>query len=464
MRSRQLIVSVILGLTGIVSGVIASPDDDRPFGVVPNPDNTVQLDPGIAVPGRSPFYPSRASTGGHAVTADSFESPELCSGCHGDIYNQWNGSMHSKAWTDPVYRAALNLMSRFSHGSIDNFCMGCHTPIGVVTGKASPAGNGMSEAAVRGVQCEVCHNISRISGIGNGAYVLTPKLHGRSLKFGPYRDAVSPIHDTAYSQLHTQSEFCSDCHDVTHPFNRLPVERTYTEWRDSTYAGEGVQCQDCHMKPARGRASPIGKDRDRVYTHYFVGGNALVTALLGSPAHAGRAEDLLKSAATVQILVPSVLSAAHSNIVQVRVTNVGAGHKLPTGFPEGREMWLDFKVFDARNTLVYRLGAIENGRTEKDTRSFKVVLGDADGNTVDVNVLEADRVLSDTRIGPRGYADAAYLFDVPKGAVGPLKLVADLNYWSFSQALLDHLLGKNAPRAHITLMTTATATVKLASR
>jgi hypothetical protein len=436
--------------------------EERPFGVVPFPDNTTHLDPGIAVPGSgNPFFPSRASTDGRALTPQDFEQPELCGGCHVDIYNQWKGSMHSNSWTDPVYRAALNRVSKASSGKADNFCMGCHTPIGVVTREASPGGKGMSEVANRGVQCDFCHNVSRTSGVGNGSYVLTPKLHGRLLKFGPFKDAVSPYHDTAYSKLHTQSEFCGDCHDVSHPFNRFPIERTYGEWHDSSYAGEGVQCQDCHMKPVPGRASAISKERERIYTHYFVGGNALVTKLLGSELHADRAETMLKSAATVQIVPPSVLSLGGPNLVRVRVTNVGAGHKLPTGFPEGREMWLDFKVVDARNEEIYRLGAIKSGRTEKGTKSFKVTLGDRNGNVVDVNILEADRVLYDTRIQPHGYEEVTYMFDVPKTAVGPLRLIADLNYWSFSQALLDELLGKDAPRAHLTQMATAMTSVRV---
>ncbi|HEY1284298.1 MAG TPA: multiheme c-type cytochrome, partial [Steroidobacteraceae bacterium] len=413
---------------------------------------------------RSPFFPSRASTDGRTVTSQQFEPPELCSGCHIDIYAQWKGSMHSNSWTDPVYRAALSLMSRASNGRTDNFCMGCHTPIGVVTREASPGGKGMSEAANRGVQCEVCHNVSRTSGIGNGSYVLTPKLHGRPLKFGPFKDAISPIHDTAFSKLHTQSEFCGDCHDVTHPFNRLPVERTYSEWHDSTYASEGVQCQDCHMKPVRGRATPISKERDRIYTHYFVGGNALVTRLLGSEVHGQHAEAMLKSAATVKILAPAALRAVAANVVQVRVTNVGAGHKLPTGFPEGREMWLDFRVVDARNVELYRLGAVRSGRTEKEAKTFKVTLGDRNGNVVDVNLLEADRILYDTRIEPRGRADVTYTFELPAGAKGPLTLIADLNYWSFSQALLDELLGKAAPPARITRMASASTVVPLSAR
>jgi Cytochrome c554 and c-prime len=459
--SIRRLYQVGLAMLACVAGAVGL-TQEQPFGVVPHPDNTTHFDPGVAQAGKNPFFPSRASTDGRKLTAQDFELPELCGGCHVDIYAQWKGSMHSHAWTDPVYRAALNLMSKSSKGKTDKFCMGCHTPIGVVTGEATPSGKGMSEVANRGVQCEVCHNISRTSGIGNGAYVLTPKLHGRSLKFGPNKDAVSPYHDTAYSKLHTQSEFCGDCHDVTHPFNGLPIERTYSEWRNSTYASEGVQCQDCHMKPAPGRSTPISKDRDRIYTHYFVGGNALVTRLLESEEHSRQAEAMLRSAATVKILAPPTLRAG-PNLVQVRVTNVGAGHKLPTGFPEGREMWLDFKVVDARNVEVYRLGAVKEGHTEKNTKSFKVVLGDKHGNVVDLNILDADRILYDTRLEPRGVGEVTYVFDVPKGVVGPLKVVADLNYWSFSQALLDELLGKNKLKTHITRMATATASVPLAS-
>ena len=462
-RVRGLVCAASLMAAFFCSSVpAAEPAPEAHYGVVPLPDNTMNHDPGIAIKGKNEFYPSRAGTDGRHVTPNDFEPVVLCSGCHMEIYTQWKGSMHSDSWTDPVYRSALHLMSEFSHGKIDNFCMGCHTPIGVVSREATPEGKNMSDAAVEGVQCEVCHNISRTSGVGNGSYVLTPKLHGRPLKFGPYKDAVSPIHDTAYSKLHTQSELCSDCHDVTHPFNKVPIERTYTEWRDSPYNGEGIQCQDCHMKPVPGRASPIGKDRDRVYTHYFVGGNALVTQLLGSDKHPAKAEEMLKSAATVQIIAPPTLSANHTNPVTIRVRNVGAGHKLPTGFPEGREMWLDFKVVDGSGNVLYRLGAVTDGRTEPGTRTFKVVLGDRHSGVIGTNILDADRVLYDTRIEPRGYREVEYLVRLPSQIAGPVQVVADLNYWSFSQALLDELMGKAAPRTRIVRMTSGTATIHIA--
>jgi hypothetical protein len=458
---RGLLLTAII-LTGQASKSTAA-GESVGFGIVPHPDNTTHLDPGVAAPDDAtfPFFPSRASTAGRKVTPDMFDAPEVCGGCHTEIYSQWKGSMHSNAWTDPVYRAALNAISKASGGKADRFCMGCHTPVGVVTGEATPSGDGMSAIADRGVQCEVCHNISRSSGIGNGAYVLTPKLHGRPLKFGPFDDAASPYHDTAYSRLHTRSEFCGQCHDVTHPFNRTAIERTYSEWRDSVYAATGVQCQDCHMKPVRGRATPFSKARERIYTHHFVGGNTIVPKMLGSETHAKLAAEMLRSAARVELFVAGRLTAGQAGTVRVRVTNVGAGHKLPTGFPEGREMWIDFSVRDERGHVLYRSGAVKDGETEPGTQSFKVVLGDKDGKVVDLNVLDADRILYDTRLEPKGSRDVDYVFTLPATLSGRIQLVADLNYWSFSQAFLDHLMGKDAPRTRIIKMAGAAATVEI---
>src|SRR5882672_555950 len=343
--------------------------------------------------------------------SDQFDSPEICGGCHVEIYAQWKGSMMANAWTDPIYRAVLNAVSKATGGKVDKFCMGCHTPVGVVTGEAKPSGEGMSEIAGRGVQCDVCHNISDSMGIGNGSYVLTPKLHGRPLKFGPFKDAISPFHDTAFSPL--------------------------------------------HMKPAPGRATPFSREREQIHVHNIVGGNMLVPKMLGSEKHSKLAEEMLQSAAKVEIFAPSSLVAGAINKVRVRVTNVGAGHKLPTGFPEGREMWIDFRVMDGAGRTLYRLGEVRDGYTEDGTKSFKVVLGDKEGKVVDLNPMDADRILFDNRIPAKAYADTEFSFLVPGDLQGKLQIVADLNYWSFPQGFLDQLMGKDAPTVPIAKMARA---------
>ncbi|HXE94942.1 MAG TPA: cytochrome c family protein [Dongiaceae bacterium] len=434
--------------------------------------NAGNVDCGVAVDRKkSPFYPSRATTtveGGY-LGIDMFDTPETCQGCHQEIYNQWKGSMHSNAWNDPIYLALMRAASKATKGLTDNLCIGCHTPIGLLTGESSPGGEKLSSLSKNGVQCDFCHNISAITGIGNNSFVLTPRKYGRSLKFGPFKDANSPYHDTTYSDLHTRSELCGTCHNVTHPQNRIPLERTYDEWKDSPYPGEGIGCQECHMSPGPGfrknpgRAAVGAKEREHIFTHYFVGGNTMVTSMLGAEKHSGLAREMLQSAARMEIIsVKNVRPAAVATMV-LRVHNSGAGHKLPTGYPEGREMWVDFSVLDGKGKELFRLGRIDGeGRLEEGTRNFKVVLGDAAGNIVDVEVWNATRILQDNRILPRGYADVRFDVPIPPGSEGKLTIKADLCYRSFSQAFVDHLLGKNAPKVPTVIMTSITGQAEVA--
>ena len=425
--------------------------------------NVGNVDPGVAVDkAGSPFFPFRARTAaeGDRLDIDLFDPPETCKACHGEIYDQWKGSMHSQAWHDPIYRALMRLAGKATDGLTDNLCIGCHTPIGLTTGQATPTGEKMGNIAKNGVSCDFCHNISATTGIGNGAFVLTPRRHGRPLKFGPFKDAKSPYHDTAYSELHTTSALCGTCHNVTHPLNRMPIERTYDEWKDSPYAAEGIGCQECHMTPGPGfkknpgRAASGGVMREHIFTHYFVGGNTLVPALLGSEKHAKLATEMLQSAAKMEMLAVQDLRPRGLTAVTIRVHNVGAGHKLPTGFPEGREMWIDFRALDEQGKEIYRLGKLDgDGHLDKGTHTFKVVLGDKDGKVVDLELWNATQILSDNRILPRGYADVRFEFAIPEGRQGKITVIADLCYHSFPQPLVNYLLGSEAPKVPTVIMT-----------
>ena len=405
----------------------------------------------------TPFFPSRATTGGKKLTLDMFEKAEVCAGCHGTIYNEWKDSIMANSWDDPIYRALLAKASVATDGKVDKLCIGCHTPMGLATDSVTALGE--DKVHISGIGCDDCHSISASTGLGNGSYVLTPKLFGRPLKFGPRSDAVSPYHDTTYSELHTKSEFCSTCHNVTHPFNRMPVERTYDEWRDSPYASADIQCQDCHMTPEPGvtknpgKSAVMGPEREHIYSHRFTGANVTLHKYFGQHEMADRALKLLQSAAELEFLsLPTSFQAGALAKVSLRVTNVGAGHKLPTGFPEGREIWIDLKVTDNSGKELYRSGAIEDGYTEPGTRNFKATLGDSDGNAVEFAVWEADRVLSDTRILPMGYSDAKYDFKIPFDAESPLTITAELNYWGFPQATLDKIVGEDKIESQISRM------------
>jgi hypothetical protein len=416
-----------------------------------------------------PFFPHRANTTDNRVLdVKDFDDAQVCGTCHVEIYKQWRTSMMSQAWDEPVYRALLKMASEATDGKVDNFCTGCHSPIGLTTGQITSQVNRSSiEDSARdnpmpGVDCESCHNISARTGLDNGAYVMSPRAHGKSTKYGPRKDAVSPYHDTVYSALHTRSDFCATCHNVTHPFSSVAVERTYDEWLESPYSLNNETCQDCHMPSFAGKAAVMGPERERVASHWFSGANATVLSYLGEHEAAQRAREMLATAAEITFQpLPADMLPGQYTTVAVKVANVGAGHKLPTGFPEGREIWIDFQVRDATGRELYRLGAVKGGATEPDTRNFKVYLGDKDGKVLDIEVWNATQILSDNRILPKGYIVREFSFQVPADAVGPLTLSAHLNYWPFSQKLADYLLGKDKMQVEVTRMASVTQRVPL---
>ncbi|MEX1310884.1 MAG: hypothetical protein AB1Z65_10725, partial [Candidatus Sulfomarinibacteraceae bacterium] len=100
--------------------------------------------------------------------------------------------------------------------------------------------------------------------------------------------------------------------------------------------------------------------------HELVGGNAWVPQVLkGEVPNVGRsaeydattawAVELLQASATVTLSAPDRVEAGSELVFDVRVTN-HSGHKLPTGYPEGRRMWLDVVVRDGATTI-WRSGA-----------------------------------------------------------------------------------------------------------
>lgn len=366
-----------------------------------------------------------------------------------------------------------------TNGLTDGFCARCHVPIGVLKGEIPPAdGSKLSEISTRGIQCDFCHTVNASTGIGNGAYVSSPG----KIKRGPFDDSTSPYHETAYSDIHTKgSEFCGMCHDVTHPINEKPIERTYTEWKESPYntgnPETSINCQDCHMrqKPGMpstgsterpnlpGRAAPGGPERENIYTHYFAGGNALLPGILGSEDHNSLAIERLKSAAQIDIITPEKVVTGENAVVQVKVTNIGAGHKLPTGLTEAREIWLDVGVKDAKGNEIYRSGALDKeGNVDTNAVIYRTVLGDASGNPT-LKVWAADHVISDTRIPPKGYSVEKYDFLLPVSAQGPLTVEAKLYYHTASQGLSDLLFGKGVVNVPEIEMTKATANLKVES-
>ncbi len=384
-----------------------------------------------------------------------YTHPEVCGGCHEEIYAQWNGSMHSMAHKDPVYEKLFIMASREMNRSFDAFCTKCHAPIDYLSGNIQSADNyNVSEISEKGVSCDFCHRVNASSGTGNGAFISSP---GR-IKRGPFNDSnYSTFHTTKYSDLHTRAEFCGMCHDVKHPFNGLVLENTYTEWKEGPYS-ETTPCQHCHMTPGvtkfvpnPGRAAAGGPIRENIFTHDFVGGNAMLPGILGSPEHERLAKERLEAAAKLEIENVDLVND-EANLT-IRVTNTGAGHKLPTGLTEARMIWLDIDVRDASGKTIFRSGGMDkNGYVDHDAVKYHTVFGDASGAPTE-KVWLAEKILSDNRIPPKGYSIEYYNFTISRDAKKPVTITARLNYVSASQELSDTLFGEGKVRPPVIEMT-----------
>jgi len=429
-----------------------------------------------------PFYPSLINTHtGKPVKSSDFNSPDICGGCHGEIYTQWKGSMHSHAYVDQVFQALWKMGSQETRGFTDKLCAGCHTAIGTVTEEIviKDGEFQVSDIARKGVQCDLCHSIVKSTSLEtpthepqNASLILEPG----NVKRGPYKDSNSPFHETAYSELHTKSEFCANCHHVFHPVTNFHIERTYDEWKYSLYAQKGIQCQDCHMVPlaqsietARtltkqnnpGKACITGPERDQVYTHEFVGGNFTVTSLLDSPRHAEIARKRLQSAAELTLIPPESLERNTIAKIAVKVTNVGAGHNLPTSLTEVRQMWIELLVTDAAATIIYHSGALDKeGTIDPQATIFNAKSVDLNG-THTYKPWEINRFEYNNTIPPKGSITTAYTFLVPDTVKEPLTAKAILRYRSYPQSLANLLLGKDTITLPIVDMTQKEITLTL---
>ena len=84
-------------------------------------------------------------------------------------------------------------------------------------------------------------------------------------------------------------------------------------------------------------------------------------------ATATSAEEMLRRAAEIE--VREVHTEGDEVVATVRVTNK-SGHKLPTGYPEGRRMWLEVAVVDAGGEIPRgRASSTRRPRRSRGTRS-----------------------------------------------------------------------------------------------
>lgn len=397
-------------------------------------------------------------------------------------YDKWVTSMMAQSARDPIFHACLAIANQDAAESGD-LCIRCHAPTAWLEGRSTPTDATAFETKdFDGVTCHVCHRMvdpifdpqnpvedqDILAALGqiptnphSGQYVIDPQDRRR----GPYALENFFYHQWRQSPYHRDSTLCATCHDVSNPvftrdldtyvlnepnhphpthdkFDEFPIERTFSEWLMSDFALGPIEmggrfggelsavssCQDCHMPTNAGRGCNEffgGQVRSDLKLHEFNGANTWVLEAVrslypdietgldaaGVAAAKERTLAMLRAASDMELT-----QIGHQ--LQVRIINQ-TGHKLPTGYPEGRRMWINVRFLDDASELVTEHGAYDSDSATLDIATTKVYEGKPG---IDESVAAAtglsigpsfhfvlnNKWFKDNRIPPRGFTNATF--------------------------------------------------------
>jgi len=270
-----------------------------------------------------------------------------CGECHEKMFDEWEVSAHAKSATSARYKAAVA-------DANDPACVRCHVPLA----DALPHDIVTSE----GDTCDVCHTMKDVVPTKDGG-TFTLAIDDM-VKFGPRCDLKDHyFHRMGCSPVHEEATICGACH-WWEP-KGVPVFTEYADWKAGPDSNK--PCQDCHMPSSKAAIATGSPARTGVPHHGLL----------------GIAGDLRSRALALEV---ATKLEAGKTVVDVALTNSGAGHPVPAGLPE-RRIVVHVKALDAAGTEV-----------GSETRSLGRVLVDASGK--EVPFWRAVKVGSDTRIAP----------------------------------------------------------------
>ncbi len=306
---------------------------------------------------------------------------EFCLRCHSS--KGWlEGRANSDEGIPPVGEAdGCSLSGQIDQPGSDFTGLSCHLCHRMQVNDTPPMGEETAyfENGDFWLDDEVCDN----AGMGDPL--------DEPCRSGPYNYSGQPLplHEWRYSTYHTSNDICGNCHNVTNPEKnlvdetgqdmgvRFPIERTFKEWQQSDFSDDQsasfANCSSCHMPdatadPVYASSRPTPNRTGDLPIHQFAGGNTWIPQVLKGEYPSLDREDafdattawtvdmLQNRSAEVEVTADPQAVLGGTFTAEVRVTNL-SGHKLPTGYGEGRRMWLHLTAKDGADQVFWESGA-----------------------------------------------------------------------------------------------------------
>ena len=317
--ARLMAVAILALRTNEIHDTLTHKQDD---GLLGNPDRFLEEFWELPIPAQhnAPDYYNEGV---------SKLGPEACGVCHQQQLEDWKTSRHAIAMGPGVHGQLVE-----QQPATILTCQTCHAPLSEqaeflprgeneVSDQTEPLGgahvsnNGYdAELQSHGIVCAACHVRSHqrfgppFSEHKAAAKVFAEGHHGGAVVASAFSD----------------SAFCKPCHQFEKngfALNGKLLENTYNEWLESPHAKEGKTCQSCHMPDRR---------------HQWRG--------IHDP-------DSVKNALKLDVEIRN-----HQDPIEaeIRLTNHGAGHHLPTYLTPA--IFVTARLLDATETPIPKTESI----------------------------------------------------------------------------------------------------------
>jgi len=324
---RWSLAIVIIGLILPVAALSLARKKVQPSNVIRNPLSPPSSMDQESMQGKEgPFFPSAAETNtGGLIPASFFTNSKSCaqSGCHPDVYEQWEASAHRfSSFNNQWYRKSIEYMQEVVGVEPSKWCAGCHDQALLFSGMFDrPVAEIIdTPEAHAGIGCNGCHAIAKVKDtMGNGGYVIEyPPLHDLAVSENPVIKFLHNFLTRMDPEPHRRTflkpflreqtaEFCSSCHKVhlDKPVNHYRWLRGFNEydnWQASGVSGQGARsfyypeqpqkCVECHMPLAPSRDA--GNINGFVHDHRFPGANTALPVANQDPEQLKITTDFLQ--------------------------------------------------------------------------------------------------------------------------------------------------------------------------
>ncbi|TGL39896.1 cytochrome c554 and C-prime [Leptospira perdikensis] len=182
----------------------------------------------------------------HFSSLEKNLNPTSCATCHQNQFQNWKKSFHAKSISSGfLWQKEILTQEEYSS------CFQCHSPLAETKSELD------SKYQTKEILNSKAHNFS--TGLESPS-ILCASCHIRNqIRFGP------PPRDNPKKEITTgnlphngyvakiefeSSEFCRSCHESKETGVKLNGKRlmeVYSEWKKTTFAKDGIQCQNCHM-------------------------------------------------------------------------------------------------------------------------------------------------------------------------------------------------------------------------